>query len=80
MSDVVRELLLRIDQLPDEDRLLLEERLAELADADWKREAEQARDSSRLPGSQWAAAKLFITPAIRTGTSRARSFRIGEGD
>ena len=42
MSDAVRQLLDQIEQLPEEDRVVLEERLAELAEADWKREAEQA--------------------------------------
>ncbi len=43
MSDAVRQLLDQIEQLPEEDRATLEERLAELAEADWKHEAEQAQ-------------------------------------
>jgi hypothetical protein len=55
VSDAVRQLLERIGQLPDEDRLVLEERLAELAEADWKREAEQARQLARERGLDQAA-------------------------
>lgn len=50
MSDAVRQLLDQIEQLPEEDRVVLEERLAELAEADWKREAEQARQLARQRG------------------------------
>jgi hypothetical protein len=55
MSDAVRQLLERIEQLPEDDRLALEIRLAELADADWKREAEQARQIARERGLDQAA-------------------------
>ena len=53
MSEAVIEILHRIEQLPEEDRLILEERLAELAEAEWKREAESAlSDRPRArPGS-----------------------------
>ena len=37
----VQEILQKIEQLPEADRLLLEERLAELAENEWKREAEK---------------------------------------
>jgi hypothetical protein len=47
MSDAVRLLLEQIERLPDEDRLILEERLAEMAEAEWKREADQARRIAR---------------------------------
>jgi hypothetical protein len=43
MSEAVSDILHRIEQLPEEERLILEERLAELAEAEWRREAEQAR-------------------------------------
>ena len=46
----VEEILHRIQQLPEEDRRLLEERWAELTEAEWKREAEQARLSARERG------------------------------
>ena len=55
VSDAVRQLLERIGQLPEEDRMVLEERLAELAEADWKREAEQARQLARERGLDQAA-------------------------
>jgi hypothetical protein len=55
MSQAVLEILQRIEQLPDEDRLVLEERLAEIAEADWKREAESARRIARERGLDQAA-------------------------
>ena len=55
MSEAVREILDRIEQLPAEDRVILEERLAELAEAEWKREAEQARQIARERGLDQAA-------------------------
>ena len=39
----VHEILQKIEQLPEEDRALLEERLAELDEAEWKRLATDAR-------------------------------------
>ena len=60
MSEAVHEILHRIEQLPEEDRLLLEERLAELAEAEWKREAESARRIARERGLDQAT----IDPAI----------------
>jgi hypothetical protein len=39
----VQEILERIDSLPEADRLLLEQRLAERVEAEWQREAEAAR-------------------------------------
>jgi hypothetical protein len=61
MSEAVREILHRIEQLPEEDRLLLEERLTEIAEAEWKREAEHARRIARERGLDQAA----IDQAIR---------------
>jgi hypothetical protein len=55
MSKAVEEILERIEQLPVEDRLILEERLAQLADAEWKREAEAARRIARERGIDQAA-------------------------
>ena len=46
----VQDILERIRQLPAEDRQLLEQRLAELAEAEWRREAEAARSRSRAIG------------------------------
>ena len=55
MSEAVREILHRIEQLPQEDRLLLEERLTEIAEDEWKREAEDARRIARERGLDQAA-------------------------
>ena len=55
MSEAVSDILHRIEQLPEEDRLILEERLAELAEAEWKHEAEQARQLARERGLDQAA-------------------------
>jgi hypothetical protein len=51
----VQEILERIEQLSEEDRLILEERLAERAEAEWKREAEAARRIARERGIDQAA-------------------------
>jgi hypothetical protein len=61
MSEAVREILDRIEQLPEEDRLILEERLAEMAEAEWKGEAEHARQIARERNLDQAA----IDQAIR---------------
>ena len=50
MSQAVREILERIDQLPDEERLELDERLSCRAEAEWKRLAEEARRIAREKG------------------------------
>ena len=47
-ADTVQEILDRIRQLPEEDRLLLDQRLAELFEVDWRREAGEARNRSRI--------------------------------
>jgi hypothetical protein len=60
MSEAVREILHRIEQLPAEDRLVLEERLTEIAEAEWKREAEQARQIARERGLDQAAIEQAI--------------------
>ncbi len=52
---LVQDILNRIQQLPEEDRLLLEERLTELAESEWRREAEQARRIARERGLDQAA-------------------------
>ena len=51
----VQTILDQIEQLPQADRLLLEQRLAELADAEWKREADAARRLARERGVDQAA-------------------------
>jgi len=55
MSEAVQDILQRIQQLPEEDRLLLEERLEQLAEAAWKREAEEARRLALEKGIDQAA-------------------------
>ena len=55
MSEAVREILQRIEQLPEEDRLLLDERLTEIAETEWKREAKDARRIARERGLDQAA-------------------------
>jgi hypothetical protein len=55
MSEAVQEILQRIEQLSADDRLILEERLAEIAEADWKHEAEAARRIARERGLDQAA-------------------------
>jgi hypothetical protein len=46
----VQTILDQIEQLPEADRLLLDQRLAERAEAEWRREAEAARRSARERG------------------------------
>jgi hypothetical protein len=55
MSEAVREILHRIERLPEGDRLILEERLTEIVEAEWKREAEHARRTARERGLDQAA-------------------------
>jgi ABC-type taurine transport system substrate-binding protein len=50
VSEAVHEILERIQRLSAEDRLLLEEYLAEQAEAEWQREAEEARRLAREKG------------------------------
>jgi len=61
MNEAEPDILERIEQLPQEDRLVLEERLTEIAEAEWKREAEHARRIARERGLDQAA----IDQAIR---------------
>ncbi len=51
----VQDILRKIEQLPEDERLLLEERLAELAEAEWQREADLARQKAREQGIDQAA-------------------------
>jgi ABC-type taurine transport system substrate-binding protein len=55
VSEAVHEIIERIQQLPAEDRLLLEQYLAHQAEAEWQREAEEARTLARLKGIDQAA-------------------------
>ncbi len=49
-QSTVQTILDQIEQLPEAERLLLDQRLAERAEADWRREAEAARRSARERG------------------------------
>ena len=60
MSEAVYDILQRIQELPEEDRLLLAARLAELDEAEWKREAENARRIAREQGLDQAAIDQVI--------------------
>jgi hypothetical protein len=55
MSEAVQQILRRIEQLSEKDRLILEARLAELVKADWKREVDSARRIARERGIDQAA-------------------------
>ena len=55
MSEAVREILQSIQLLPAEDRLELEQHLAQLAEAEWQREAEEARRLAQQKGIDLAA-------------------------
>ena len=55
MSEAVHEILERIQRLPAEDRLLLEDHLTQQAEDEWQREAEEARRLARQRGIDQAA-------------------------
>jgi hypothetical protein len=55
VSEAVREILERIQQLPAADRLELQDLLAQLAEAKWEREAEEARRLACQKGIDQAA-------------------------
>jgi hypothetical protein len=55
MSEAVHDILERIQRFPAADRLLLEEQLAEQAEAEWQREATEARRLARQNGIDQAA-------------------------
>jgi hypothetical protein len=55
MSQAVLEILQRIQELPEEDRLILDQQLAQMAEAEWKREAGEARRRAREQGIDQAA-------------------------
>jgi hypothetical protein len=50
MSPQVDAILQQIENLDEADRFILEQRLQEMAEADWKREAEAARAMARERG------------------------------
>jgi hypothetical protein len=55
ISEAFQDILERIQQLPEEDRLQLEQHLAAAAEAEWKREADEARRLARQKGIDQAA-------------------------
>ena len=57
---LVRDILDRIDRLPEDDRLLLECRLAERAEAQWRRETLAAEEESVRRGIDDAAIQRAI--------------------
>ena len=65
----VRHILNQIDNLPEVDRVLLEEQLAERAEAEWVREAQSARETARHRGIDQAA----IDKAVEEARYRPRS-------
>jgi len=54
-QSAVQEILQRIQELPDEERLLLEARLAELAEDEWRQATAEARRTARARGIDQAA-------------------------
>lgn len=66
MSGAVQEILQRIQQLPEDDRLVLQQELARQADLEWQREAENARQLARQRGIDQAAIDKAID-SIRYG-------------
>ena len=63
MSEAVHEILDRIQQLPAEDRLLLENCLAQQAEAEWQRETGEARQLARQKGIDQAAIDRAVEKA-----------------
>jgi len=57
---LVRDILNRIDQLPEEDRLLLERRMTERAEAQWHREVAVALREAERRGIDDAAIERAI--------------------
>ena len=55
MSQAVQEILQRIQHLPPEERLVLDEHLAQMAEAEWKQKAEEARRLTQQKGIDQAA-------------------------
>src|SRR4051794_7130926 len=62
-SQTVGDLLLQISRLPETDRLLLERRLAERAEAEWMRSARTARKVARARGLNQATIDRAVEQA-----------------
>ena len=67
MSEAVHEILERIERLPAKERLQLEEHLAQQAEAEWQREAQEARRLAREKGIDQAAIDRAVDK-VRHGT------------
>jgi hypothetical protein len=68
-SVAVTEILRKIDQLPEADRLLLEQQLAQRAETEWLREAANAREVARRRGVDEAAIDRAVEE-VRYGSRR----------
>lgn len=68
-SPAVTEILHKIDQLPEAERLVLEQQLAQRAEAEWLREAAGARDRARQRGLDQAAIDRAVEE-VRYGSGR----------
>ena len=56
----VQDILHRIEQLSEEERSLLDQRLAELAEVEWKREEQRARALAKEKGVNQATIDQVI--------------------
>ena len=63
MSQVVQELVRRIEQLPEADRLMLDEYFARRSEAEWQREAGEARRIAARQGMDQAAIDAAVERA-----------------
>lgn len=63
---VVQEIIERIRCLPEADRLLLEQRLSELAEGEWRQAADEARQAASAKGIDQAAIDRAISDLRRT--------------
>jgi len=61
----VEEIIDQIKQLPEGDRLLLEERLRELADSEWRQVTSEARETARAKEIDQAAIDRAIDQVRR---------------
>ena len=60
-QSAVQEILERIHNLPDEDRLVLEQRLAEMLEAEWQKAAVEARQEAKRRGLDQVAIDKAIS-------------------
>jgi hypothetical protein len=68
-SAAVDEILKKIDDLPEAERIVLEQQLAERAETEWLREASRARELARQRGLDQAAIDRAVEQ-VRYGTRR----------